>query len=70
MRSVALVVVVALATALHAAAWFLTQERVSPPNTGGQVASVSFTPINPKQDGKVDSATAAYFKKKLLETRP
>jgi exo-beta-1,3-glucanase (GH17 family)/glycosyltransferase involved in cell wall biosynthesis len=70
MRSVALVVVVALATALHAAAWFLTQERVSPPNTGGQVASVSFTPINPKQDGKVDSTTAAQIRSDLAVIAP
>ncbi len=58
MRSVVVVVVVALATALHAAAWFLTQEQVTPPNTGGRVASVSFTPINPNRDGEVDGTTA------------
>jgi exo-beta-1,3-glucanase (GH17 family)/cellulose synthase/poly-beta-1,6-N-acetylglucosamine synthase-like glycosyltransferase len=70
MRSVVLVIVVALATALHAVAWFLMQERVAPPNTGGQVASVSFSPIDPNRDGEVDGTTAAQIRSDLAVVAP
>jgi exo-beta-1,3-glucanase (GH17 family)/cellulose synthase/poly-beta-1,6-N-acetylglucosamine synthase-like glycosyltransferase len=70
MRSVVLVVVVALATGLHAAAWFLTHEQVTPPNTGGQVASVSFSPINPNRNGEADGTTAAQIRSDLAVIAP
>ena len=47
MRHALVAVVVALAAALHASAWLLLHERVSPPNANGVLASVSFSPINP-----------------------
>ena len=70
MRSVVLVVVVALATALHALAWVLTKEQVTPPNTGGQVASVSFSPINPNRNGETDGTTAAQIRSDLAVIAP
>ena len=70
MRRVVLVVVVALATALHAVAWFLTKEKVSPPNTGGHIASVSFSPINPNRNGEVDGTTAAQIRSDLAVIAP
>jgi exo-beta-1,3-glucanase (GH17 family)/cellulose synthase/poly-beta-1,6-N-acetylglucosamine synthase-like glycosyltransferase len=70
MRSVLVVVVVALATALHGAAWFLTQSRVTPPNAGNQFASVSFSPINPDSNGEVEGTTAAQIKSDLAVIAP
>ena len=46
MRNALVAIVVALATALHASAWLMLHERVSPPNSGG-LASVSFSPVSP-----------------------
>ena len=54
MRNVIVVVVVVLATALHASAWLLLHERVSPPNANGTLASVSFSPINQAKNGEVE----------------
>ncbi len=65
MRSVVVVVVVALATALHAAAWFLTQEQVTPPNTGGRVASVSYSPTHAGQNGAIERVTPEDIKADL-----
>jgi exo-beta-1,3-glucanase (GH17 family)/cellulose synthase/poly-beta-1,6-N-acetylglucosamine synthase-like glycosyltransferase len=70
MRSVVVVVVVALVTALHAVAWFLIKERVSPPNTGGQLASVSFSPINPSSNGEIEGTTAAQIESDLAVIAP
>ena len=53
MRSVSVVLVVALATLLHAAGWYVLHERVSPPNVVGQLASLSFSPIAAGHDGDV-----------------
>ncbi len=47
MRNALVAVVVALATALHAAAWLTLHESISPPNAAGGVASLSFSPISP-----------------------
>ena len=50
MRHALVAIVVVLATALHALAWVLLHDSVSPPNASGVLASVSFTPINPNVD--------------------
>ena len=55
MRSVLVAVVVALATALHASVWLFLHEKVSPPNASGVLASVSFSPIDPKAADKLAS---------------
>jgi exo-beta-1,3-glucanase (GH17 family)/cellulose synthase/poly-beta-1,6-N-acetylglucosamine synthase-like glycosyltransferase len=65
MRNVVVAVVVALATAAHASVWFLVHERVFPPNANGVLASVSFSPINPKHDGGVDKTTEAQIRSDL-----
>ena len=61
---------VALATALHAMGWFLAQDRVVPPNVVGPLASVSFSPIDPKSDGEVDTTTAARIRSDLAVIAP
>jgi len=70
MRNVVIAVVVALATAAHASLWFLVHERVSPPNADGALASVSFSPINPKHDGEVDKTTEAQIRSDLAAIAP
>jgi exo-beta-1,3-glucanase (GH17 family)/cellulose synthase/poly-beta-1,6-N-acetylglucosamine synthase-like glycosyltransferase len=52
MRNALVAVVVALATALHAAAWLTLHESISPPNAAGGVASLSFSPISPNGNAK------------------
>lgn len=61
---------VALATGLHAVGWFLAKERLTPPNLVGPLASVSFSPINPKGDAEVDSTTAAQIRSDLAVIAP
>lgn len=58
MRIVSVVLMVALAAILHAVGWFLTHERVSPPNVVEELASVSFSPIALGND-ETDTATKA-----------
>ncbi len=70
MRSVIVAVVVVLATALHASVWLLLHERVSPPNTNGTLASVSFSPINPDKNGEVDRTTEAQIRSDLAAIAP
>jgi len=70
MRSVLVAVVVALATALHASVWLFMHERVSPPNTNGVLASVSFSPINPKHDGELDKTTEKQIRSDLAAVAP
>jgi exo-beta-1,3-glucanase (GH17 family)/cellulose synthase/poly-beta-1,6-N-acetylglucosamine synthase-like glycosyltransferase len=70
MRSVGVVLMVALATALHAVGWFLAQERVAPPNVLGPLASVSFSPINPNKDAETDTTTAAQIRSDLAVIAP
>jgi len=70
MRNVIVAVVVVLATALHASVWLLMHERVSPPNANGGLASVSFSPINPKHDGAVDETTEAQIRSDLAVIAP
>ncbi|HWM32545.1 MAG TPA: glycosyltransferase, partial [Methyloceanibacter sp.] len=70
MRNALVAVVVALATVLHAAVWFLMHEAVSPPNTNGALASVSFAPLDPKSDGEVDATTEAQIRSDLAAIAP
>jgi exo-beta-1,3-glucanase (GH17 family)/cellulose synthase/poly-beta-1,6-N-acetylglucosamine synthase-like glycosyltransferase len=70
MRNVVIAVVVALATAAHALVWFLVQERVSPPNADGALASVSFSPINPKRNAERDSTDEAQIRSDLAAIAP
>jgi exo-beta-1,3-glucanase (GH17 family)/cellulose synthase/poly-beta-1,6-N-acetylglucosamine synthase-like glycosyltransferase len=70
MRTVIVVVVVVLATALHASAWLLLHERVSPPNANGTLASVSFSPINPAKNGEVEGTTEAQIRSDLAAIAP
>jgi exo-beta-1,3-glucanase (GH17 family)/cellulose synthase/poly-beta-1,6-N-acetylglucosamine synthase-like glycosyltransferase len=70
MRSIGVVLMVALATALHAAGWVLVQQRVAAPDVVGQFASVSFSPINPNNDGEVDTTTAAQIRSDLAVVAP
>ena len=70
MRNVLLAVVVAIAAASHALAWHLLREQVSPPNAGGALASVSFSPIDPKRDGEVDVTTEAQIRSDLAAIAP
>src|ERR1700675_541134 len=70
MRTVIVVVVVVLATALHASAWLLLHERVPPPNANGTLASVSFSPINPAKNGEVQGTTEAQIRSDLAAIAP
>ncbi|MGO8841777.1 MAG: glycosyltransferase [Methyloceanibacter sp.] len=70
MRSFGVVLMVALATALHAAGWFIVLERASPPNVVGPLTSVSFSPINRNSDGEVDTTTAAQISSDLAVIAP
>ncbi|MBC8013846.1 MAG: glycosyltransferase [Methyloceanibacter sp.] len=70
MRNVLVAVVVALATAAHASVWLLMHERVSPPNANGTLASVSFSPINPKLDGETDKTSEAQIRSDLAAVAP
>jgi exo-beta-1,3-glucanase (GH17 family)/cellulose synthase/poly-beta-1,6-N-acetylglucosamine synthase-like glycosyltransferase len=70
MRNVLVAVVVVLATTMHAAVWFVLHERVSPPNTNGALASVSFSPIDPKQDAEEHATTEAQIRSDLEAIAP
>ena len=70
MRNVLVVVVVALATALHAAAWLLLHDAVSPPNASGALASVSFAPIDPRKDGEAGYVSEAQIRSDLAAIAP
>ncbi len=70
MRNVMVAVVVALATALHASVWLLMHEQVSPPNADGVLASISFSPINPKHDGETDKTSEAQIRSDLAAVAP
>lgn len=69
MRNALVAVVVALATALHASAWLMLHERVSPPNASGPLASVSFSPISPNGSGSA-RVTEAQIKSDLAAIAP
>src|SRR4249919_266824 len=65
MRSIGVVLVVAFATVLHAAGWYVLHERVSPPAVVGQLASVSFSPIAAGHDGEKDVTTEEQIRSDL-----
>ena len=70
MRSIGVVLVVAFATLLHAAGWYLLHDRVSPPNVVGQLASVSFSPIAVGHDGEKDVTTEEQIRSDLAVIAP
>ena len=70
MRSIGVVLVVAFATLLHAAGWYLLHDRVSPPNVVGQLASVSFSPIAAGHDGEKDVTTKEQIRSDLAVIAP
>ena len=69
MRRVIIVVVVAIVTALHALAWIVSRDQVSPP-AAGALESVSFTPINPDLDGESDGTTESQITSDLAVIAP
>src|SRR5215831_9643540 len=70
MRSVGVVLVVAVATLLHAAGWYVVHERVSPPNVVGELASVSFSPIAAGRDAEIDNTTEDQIRSDLAVIAP
>ncbi len=70
MRNALVVVVVALVTALHAGAWLLLHDAVSPPNANGALASVSFAPIDPRQTGEAGQVSEAQIRSDLAAIAP
>ena len=70
MRNVLVAVVVAVAAAMHASVWFFLHERVSPPNANGALASVSFSPVNPKHDAEIDTTSEALIRSDLSAIAP
>src|SRR5688572_29155900 len=70
MRSIGVVLMVALATVVHALLWFLVEDRASPPNVFGPFASVSFSPIAARGDGEKDIVTAEQINSDLAVVAP
>jgi exo-beta-1,3-glucanase (GH17 family)/cellulose synthase/poly-beta-1,6-N-acetylglucosamine synthase-like glycosyltransferase len=70
MRNVLVAVVVAVATAAQASMWFLLHEQVSPPNAEGALASLSFSPIDPKHDGEADTTDETQIRSDLAAVAP
>jgi exo-beta-1,3-glucanase (GH17 family)/cellulose synthase/poly-beta-1,6-N-acetylglucosamine synthase-like glycosyltransferase len=70
MRSIGVVLMVALAAVVHALLWFLVEDRASPPNVLGPFASVSFSPIAARGDGENDIVSAAQIESDLAVVAP
>lgn len=70
MRRIGVIVVVALATVLHGLGWYLAQERATPPNVVGPLASVSFSPISRGADGEKDFTTEEQIRSDLAVIAP
>ena len=70
MRNVLVAVVVAVATAMQASMWVLLHEQVSPPNANGALASLSFSPVNPRHDGELDKTAEAQIRSDLAAIAP
>ena len=70
MRSIGVVLVVAFATVLHAAGWYVLHDQVSPPEVVGQLASVSFSPIAAGHDGEKDVTTEEQIRSDLAVIAP
>ncbi len=69
MRSLLVVALVAVATLLHALAWYLTQSSVAPPDAG-EIASLSFSPIDPDANGLVEGTNEAQIRSDLTAIAP
>jgi len=69
MRSLLVVALVAVATILHALAWYLTQSSVAPPDAN-EIASLSFSPINPDANGLVEGTDEAQIRSDLATIEP
>jgi exo-beta-1,3-glucanase (GH17 family)/cellulose synthase/poly-beta-1,6-N-acetylglucosamine synthase-like glycosyltransferase len=70
MRNVLVAVVVAVATAMQASMWVLLHEQVLPPNANGALASLSFSPVNPRHDGELDKTAEAQIRSDLAAIAP
>ncbi|MGH6864939.1 MAG: glycosyltransferase [Methyloceanibacter sp.] len=70
MRNVVVAVVVVVATALHACAWWLLHERVSPPNANGGLQSVSFSPFNRDLSAESGRTSEQQIRSDLAATAP
>src|SRR5262245_30383614 len=69
MRSLLVVALVAVATVLHAFVWYFTQSSIAPPDTS-EIASLSFSPLNPDADGLVDATDEAQIRSDLTAIAP
>jgi len=69
MRSLLVVALVTVATILHALAWYLTQSSVAPPDAN-EIASLSFSPINPDANGLVEGTDEAQIRSDLATIEP
>jgi exo-beta-1,3-glucanase (GH17 family)/cellulose synthase/poly-beta-1,6-N-acetylglucosamine synthase-like glycosyltransferase len=69
MRSLLVVAVVAVATVLHALAWYLTQSSVAPPDAS-EIASLSFSPINPDSNGQSEGTNEAQIRSDFTTIAP
>src|SRR5262245_37302056 len=70
MPRIGVIFVVAIATLLHALAWFLAQEQASPPNVWGPLASVSFSPISSGMNGETDFTSEDQIRSDLSVIAP
>jgi exo-beta-1,3-glucanase (GH17 family)/cellulose synthase/poly-beta-1,6-N-acetylglucosamine synthase-like glycosyltransferase len=70
MRSIGVVLMVALATVVHALFWFLFHEQAAPPNVLGPLTSVSFSPIQERNDGEKDYVSADQIRSDLAVIAP
>ncbi|HYH69832.1 MAG TPA: glycosyltransferase [Methyloceanibacter sp.] len=69
MRRVIVLGMVTLVACIHAMAWFISRDHVSPPSAG-ILESVSFSPINPAVDGEVHGTTEDQIKADLEVIAP
>ena len=69
MRST-VVAVVAVAAALHAAVLVLSHDQIAPPGISGQLASVSFSPVNPDRNGEQDLITEEQIRSDMQVIAP
>lgn len=70
MRSIGVVLMVALATVVHALFWFLVQEREAPPDVIGPLTSVSFSPNHSSSNGEKDFVSAEQIRADLAVVAP
>jgi exo-beta-1,3-glucanase (GH17 family)/cellulose synthase/poly-beta-1,6-N-acetylglucosamine synthase-like glycosyltransferase len=70
MRSIGVVLMVALATVVHALCWFLLHEQAAPPNVLGPFTSVSFSPVHERNNGEKDFVSAEQIRSDLAVVAP